>query len=1211
MRKIILREKKMSGLLIQKALFLLLLAPVALARLDGTGGGSSSGGYRLKQRQRQTAETVFLTLEQLQNSDNYRLSWSQDSDPIPLSAFYLSVFDTAATGLSADPSIATIQSAVDAFLTAELNSVYDVNNQVRTVGASVLDQTAAESSRRRVLQDSSGTQLETAVEVQFAYQPTPPAEDVQAKVISILEGDLTNLVSNVTSRAANDPELANVNAVYYMGLVSDSDADGDDFVAGGGAVPPPPPPPTAPAGAPTNSDAVLDGMDTSTNRTVASDTSIVIPLVIAACVALMVVALFMYRRHRMHRSDRSVHSPELDSTGLHTKGDASLYYTPNDKLDPTQEDMMLLDETDIFSVEAALSPTSKAKAAAKYAEYDQEDEEVAFNDMEDGTGGTQYTSNNVGATGGSVPGGGAIFCAGAAGATAGVLAANSTMGMDSPKNTMAVEGSSSSPRHGPTESRSVFSFLSGFASRGEASTVVASNVTKSLPNTKLAGGVSDGSALSPASGENGHTPHSKQSSLFTFSEDDDDEDDDGIDMGELTDEQAAAMKRRRQQRMMRQAAEIQVTTSEEEEAKSPRSKPQALQRYQQPEPRLDGEDIVMTMAPGDGDANDKAAVGCMALGAGMAAGAGTAWLVDKYSKKDGDGGDTTDDDSLDHLLDSKKKNQEIMKDLALAEEEAQKQKQQRGWNAALCTSAAAAHESSPEADDGGSWCGDDGNSICPRTQPYKGPDDSTNPSTPTKTTPTTSPRGSQAIQLNFDDPAKVQENKVAMAAFAEQVASASFLPTDGEDETTNSSASSSPPESKTITSRELPPPRRGFHDKAIPPSPSNDTKTTSSTLGVQSNNTHSTTSTDERYEQLTNRASPRHAGRRSAGSAGFADGTSSYQNDTANAEELLDVEDVNSLVDGGNSRSSLSFQRGAGKPLSPEEVNQYLSTGSTGGLAVLTAQQELESSSDRARIHTKNTAADGSTNYQNETMETYSIDEMDDDPGTPGSTNSESRKRRMRMSLKQVVFGSKKNSKKPPQSPGSPDPAPMSPTKSAALMAASPASTENSQGSPSKQLISDLLWLEQKIAATNQAPVAGDGGPGSPTDSLSFASHDDEGTAPSMASSSAGSSYPYRSGNTSGLNQSIVCRDCYAPPGKLKIVIHSTKDGPAVHTVKKGSSLEGHIFPGDLIISVDNVDTRSYSAEQVMKMMTAKTRFERKITVLHFEDESGAESSTT
>ena len=74
-------------------------------------------------------------------------------------------------------------------------------------------------------------------------------------------------------------------------------------------------------------------------------------------------------------------------------------------------------------------------------------------------------------------------------------------------------------------------------------------------------------------------------------------------------------------------------------------------------------------------------------------------------------------------------------------------------------------------------------------------------------------------------------------------------------------------------------------------------------------------------------------------------------------------------------------------------------------------------------------------------------------------------------------------------------------------------------------------------------------------------------------------------------------------------MIHSTKDGPAIHTVKKDSSLEGHVFPGDLIISVDNVDTRSYTAEQVMKMMTARTKYERKITVLHFDTSNSSNSS--
>ena len=84
----------------------------------------------------------------------------------------------------------------------------------------------------------------------------------------------------------------------------------------------------------------------------------------------------------------------------------------------------------------------------------------------------------------------------------------------------------------------------------------------------------------------------------------------------------------------------------------------------------------------------------------------------------------------------------------------------------------------------------------------------------------------------------------------------------------------------------------------------------------------------------------------------------------------------------------------------------------------------------------------------------------------------------------------------------------------------------------------------------------------------------------------------------------IVCRDCVAPPGRLNIVIHSTKDGPAIHAVRDGSSLEGEVFPGDLIISVDNIDTRTSTAEEVMTMMAARGDQERKITVLRFLEEA-------
>jgi C-terminal processing protease CtpA/Prc len=160
---------------------------------------------------------------------------------------------------------------------------------------------------------------------------------------------------------------------------------------------------------------------------------------------------------------------------------------------------------------------------------------------------------------------------------------------------------------------------------------------------------------------------------------------------------------------------------------------------------------------------------------------------------------------------------------------------------------------------------------------------------------------------------------------------------------------------------------------------------------------------------------------------------------------------------------------------------------------------------------------------------------------------------------------------------------------------------------PGPKLVQDMNWVEKRIAkrnaATKKTPLAATiAVPKRPldidaVDSLSYASNDNDGYALNSPSE-------LYSNKDDSVMSSIVCRDCYAPPGKLNIVIHSTKDGPAVHSVKKGSSLEGHLFPGDLIISVDNVDTRSFTAEHVMKMMAAKSNQERKITVLHFEEES-------
>ena len=160
--------------------------------------------------------------------------------------------------------------------------------------------------------------------------------------------------------------------------------------------------------------------------------------------------------------------------------------------------------------------------------------------------------------------------------------------------------------------------------------------------------------------------------------------------------------------------------------------------------------------------------------------------------------------------------------------------------------------------------------------------------------------------------------------------------------------------------------------------------------------------------------------------------------------------------------------------------------------------------------------------------------------------------------------------------------------------------------SASRQLIDDLVWLEKKITATVREEESGVDN----ADSLSFddntdgvyeeeTSNDDSIVNENPALLSSADVHA-----TNSAASSIVCKDCFAPPGKLHIVIHSTKDGPAVHTVKEGSSLEGEIFPGDLIIAVDNVDTRSFTAEQVMKMMATKGDKERKITVLHSHEEA-------
>ena len=74
--------------------------------------------------------------------------------------------------------------------------------------------------------------------------------------------------------------------------------------------------------------------------------------------------------------------------------------------------------------------------------------------------------------------------------------------------------------------------------------------------------------------------------------------------------------------------------------------------------------------------------------------------------------------------------------------------------------------------------------------------------------------------------------------------------------------------------------------------------------------------------------------------------------------------------------------------------------------------------------------------------------------------------------------------------------------------------------------------------------------------------------------------------------------DVYAPSGPIGIVVDTSKDGPSVHSLKSTSPMLGLITAGDLIIALDNEDTRGLSAAELTRLMAKKSRQrERKITL--------------
>jgi len=145
--------------------------------------------------------------------------------------------------------------------------------------------------------------------------------------------------------------------------------------------------------------------------------------------------------------------------------------------------------------------------------------------------------------------------------------------------------------------------------------------------------------------------------------------------------------------------------------------------------------------------------------------------------------------------------------------------------------------------------------------------------------------------------------------------------------------------------------------------------------------------------------------------------------------------------------------------------------------------------------------------------------------------------------------------------------------------------TTNGSNSTTHRLIKDLVWLEKRIANHRKE---------SSKDSELQQSQTGLSTIPQDSKQEHENGLPSM--------KSILIRDFELSPGPLNFSIDTVTDGPAVSNLDEKSELfNSGLRKGDVIIAVDQYDTRNMPAEHVQKyMINLKTSY--KITVLHFND---------
>lgn len=85
-------------------------------------------------------------------------------------------------------------------------------------------------------------------------------------------------------------------------------------------------------------------------------------------------------------------------------------------------------------------------------------------------------------------------------------------------------------------------------------------------------------------------------------------------------------------------------------------------------------------------------------------------------------------------------------------------------------------------------------------------------------------------------------------------------------------------------------------------------------------------------------------------------------------------------------------------------------------------------------------------------------------------------------------------------------------------------------------------------------------------------------------------------------NSSSIIREITAPAGKLGVVLNTSAKGPVVQSIAPGSPLEGMVWPGDVLISIDGMKTSKMSAASVTEYMSKNLFKPRNLTMMSDPD---------